>query len=200
MISRPADSGGSSPGMRGTAFHDRFVLAVAALFVCAPPRVAAPPPRGHRLDQFRARPASLRRRRAPATPARLSAFHRARPYSGGGRLAIRAGPRDSRRDRDGHHCRPVWRMRPAPAVSHPVRTPRRVGGAGTSPAVVITTIVAATPLFWVTASRPLSDMPGLAGALACQWLLLRAAHRGASWRDAAVAGWRVAWPLACGRR
>ena len=35
MIPRPADGGGSSPGMRGTAFHERFVLAVAALFVCS---------------------------------------------------------------------------------------------------------------------------------------------------------------------
>src|SRR5687768_9829892 len=34
MNARPADDGGSPPRMRGTAFHDRFVLAVAALFVC----------------------------------------------------------------------------------------------------------------------------------------------------------------------
>src|SRR4051812_43858307 len=33
-------------------------------------------------------------------------------------------------------------------------------------------VVAANPLFWVTAARPLSDMPGLAAALAIQaWLL-----------------------------
>src|SRR6476620_8166291 len=34
MNTRPAGSGGSLPGIRGIAFHDRFVLAVAALFVC----------------------------------------------------------------------------------------------------------------------------------------------------------------------
>ena len=64
--------------------------------------------------------------------------------------------------------------------------------ANRAPAVVTTILIAATPLFWVTASRPLSDMPGLAGALACQWLLLRAARPDASWRGAAIAA------LACG--
>ena len=168
--------------MRGTAFHERFVLAVAALFVCAPPRVAAPPPRGHRLDQFRARPASLRRRRPPAASARLSGVHRVARAVRGGRVAVRARPRDAGCDGDGDPRRPVGRMRPAPAVSHPARTAatsRTVAGTDRLP-LVITTLVAATPLFWVTASRPLSDMPGLAGALACQWLLLRAARAGAS--------------------
>ena len=39
-------------------------------------------------------------------------------------------------------------------------------------AVLVTLLVGAVPLYWATASRPLSDMPGLAAALWCQWLLL----------------------------
>ena len=56
----------------------------------------------------------------------------------------------------------------------------------------ITTLTAAVPLFWVTALRPLSDMPGLAGALACQYLLLDAARPDARVRRAMVAA------MACG--
>ena len=35
-----------------------------------------------------------------------------------------------------------------------------------------TVLLAACPLFWMTGARPMSDMPGLAAALAVQWLLL----------------------------
>jgi len=55
---------------------------------------------------------------------------------------------------------------------------RTIASPGT-PAVLApaaTALAACTPLFWLTASRPLSDMPGLAGALGCQYLLLRAAR------------------------
>lgn len=49
---------------------------------------------------------------------------------------------------------------------------------------------ACAPLPWLTAARPLSDMPGLAAGLAGQWLLLRVAVPSvdASWRRVAVAG------------
>lgn len=48
---------------------------------------------------------------------------------------------------------------------------------GTSPATALWTAVlwSCAPLVWLTAARPLSDMPGLAGALLAQWLLLRLA-------------------------
>lgn len=49
---------------------------------------------------------------------------------------------------------------------------------------------ACAPLPWLTAARPLSDMPGLAAGLAGQWFLLRAAAPAvdASWRRVALAG------------
>lgn len=58
--------------------------------------------------------------------------------------------------------------------------------------VVAVALTAAAPLFWITASRPLSDMPGLAGALAAQALVLRAARASARPREALLAA------LACG--
>jgi hypothetical protein len=58
--------------------------------------------------------------------------------------------------------------------------------------ILATALTAVTPLFWLTAVRPLSDMPGLAGALGCHWLLLRAVRVGAPLRDALVAA------VACG--
>ncbi|HTV00800.1 MAG TPA: DUF2723 domain-containing protein [Luteitalea sp.] len=57
---------------------------------------------------------------------------------------------------------------------------------------------AAAPLFWLTAARPLSDMSGLGGALGAQWLILRAARVGTRLRDAVVAA--VACGLAVGLR
>ncbi|BCS31517.1 hypothetical protein TBR22_A07180 [Luteitalea sp. TBR-22] len=57
---------------------------------------------------------------------------------------------------------------------------------------LVVLLVAAAPLFWITAARPLSDMAGLAAALGCQWLLLRARWRLEPLRTALLAG------LACG--
>lgn len=54
------------------------------------------------------------------------------------------------------------------------------------PAIAVAA-TASAPLFWVTAARPLSDMAGLAGALGCQWLLLRGARVGARLRDGMAA-------------
>jgi hypothetical protein len=48
-------------------------------------------------------------------------------------------------------------------------------------------LTASAPLFWVTASRPLSDTSGLAGALGCQYLMLAAARPGARLRRAVFA-------------
>ncbi len=64
--------------------------------------------------------------------------------------------------------------------------------------LLATSLVASAPMFWITGARPLSDMPGLAGALACHLLILRAARDAARWRDAVVAA--VACGLAVGIR
>lgn len=49
-------------------------------------------------------------------------------------------------------------------------------------------VAAMCPLFWLTASRPLSDMTGLAASLAVQVMLLRARRSGAVARAAMCAG------------
>jgi len=48
------------------------------------------------------------------------------------------------------------------------------GDARGSPALVGPLIVASTPIFWMTAARPLSDMAGLAAVLGVQLLTMRA--------------------------
>ncbi len=58
----------------------------------------------------------------------------------------------------------------------------------TTAAVAATLLAVSTPLFWVTASRPLSDMPGLAAALGVQVLVLSARTDRALWVAAALAG------------
>jgi hypothetical protein len=55
-------------------------------------------------------------------------------------------------------------------------------------AVAATLLAASTPLYWVTASRPLSDMPGLAAALGVQALVLSARGDRALFVAAALAG------------
>jgi hypothetical protein len=57
---------------------------------------------------------------------------------------------------------------------------------------LVVLLVAAAPLFWISAARPLSDMAGLAAALACQWWLLRARWRLEPYRTALIAA------LVCG--
>jgi hypothetical protein len=51
------------------------------------------------------------------------------------------------------------------------------GDALTSPAAAATCLTMASPLFWFTASRPMSDMAGLAAALAAQAVLVTAIVR-----------------------
>ena len=50
---------------------------------------------------------------------------------------------------------------------------RETGPRGPSAAVWGTALLAASPLFWITGSRPMSDMPGLAAALVAQALFLK---------------------------
>jgi hypothetical protein len=69
--------------------------------------------------------------------------------------------------------------------------PDRGGGPSGSPDwnVWAAALMAATPLFWITGLRPMSDMSGLAVALAAQALLVRGfSDRGALVAGAAVAG------------
>ena len=58
----------------------------------------------------------------------------------------------------------------------------------TTAAVAATLLTVSTPLYWVTAARPLSDMPGLAAALAVQALALMARSDRALLVAAALAG------------
>ncbi|AMY07480.1 hypothetical protein LuPra_00653 [Luteitalea pratensis] len=179
--------------MRGTAFHDRFVLAVAALFVCL--HLAWLPRHLEDIDSInfalglRHYDVAAHQPHPPGYPvfialgracaAIVSPFAPDLASRDAIAMAVLAGLSGA--------CvllvlyRILRDLRDEPDASNT-----------TSPAVVITTLVTATPLFWVTASRPLSDMPGLAGALTCQWLLLRAARPEASWRGAAMAA------LGCG--
>lgn len=58
-----------------------------------------------------------------------------------------------------------------------------------SMALAATALLGASPLFWITGARPMSDMPGLALALTAQALLLKgAAHRRALVAGALAAG------------
>ncbi len=72
---------------------------------------------------------------------------------------------------------------------------RRVGAADDPPTALVAVVVAiATPLYWFTSDRPLSDVTGLAAAVGVQALILRAR----TGRDLAVASFCAA--LAVGLR
>ena len=78
------------------------------------------------------------------------------------------------------------------------RLARAPGGEAAAGPVLL--ILAGAPLFWMSGLRPLSDMPGLAAALAAQVLLLRAClTSGTPGSGASNAGerWPV-WPVAAG--
>ena len=179
--------------MRGTAFHDRFVLAVAALFVCL--HLAWLPRHLEDIDSInfalglRHYDIAAHQPHPPGYPLFI-AFARAC-------AAVVSPFAPDLATRDAIAMAVLAGLSGACALLLLYRILRELRDESdavstTAPAVVITVLVAATPLFWVTASRPLSDMPGLAGALTCQWLLLRAARPGASWRVAAIAA------LVCG--
>ena len=189
--------------MRGTASHDRLVLAGAALSFCAHlawlPRhledidsfnfalglrdydIAAhqPHPPGYPVFTVLARGVLALVSPWVSDAATQAAVALAILAGGAGALAVIALHAVLRLvDND----TPYAVDRESPAVHE--RAPAMP--------VLVAALTAVTPLFWLTASRPLSDMPGLAGALGCQWLLLRAARAGASVRDALVAA------VACG--
>jgi hypothetical protein len=194
--------------MRGTALHDRLVLAVAALFLCAhlawlPGHledidsinfalglrdydVAAhqPHPPGYPVFTLIARgTASLVAPLAgvPSEPtaamagsvsaATLSEALAARDALAMGLLSGVAG---------------ACALLALYLVLRLIERRREPGDASPLP-LLATTLTASAPLFWVTSSRPLSDMPGLAGALACQYLLLDAARPDARLRRAVIA-------------
>ena len=60
-----------------------------------------------------------------------------------------------------------------------------------------TALTAASPLFWISGLRPMSDLPGLALALLSLALMLGADSRRRRWLPAR---WSPAWPPACGCR
>ena len=205
MNSRPADTGGSPPGMRGTALHDRFVLAVAALFVCA--HLAWLPRHLEDIDSInfalglRHYDVAAHQPHPPGYPVFIAL---ARAVARGSCRRSRPTSRRATRSRWPCIAGLSGAVRPARCcIASCAALARRAGGRAALPPAAVWSprSSATTPLFWVTASRPLSDMPGLAGALACQWLLLRAgaprrvAGAMPSWRR-----WRAAWRRACDRR
>ncbi len=192
MNVRPAPNGGSSPGRRGTALHERLVLAVAALFVCA--HLAWLP---YHLEDIDSLNFALGLREYDV------AKHQPHPpgYPVFTVLARAASPLVSplasdlvTRDALAMALLAGFAGAVALLLVHRILRATDPMAAGTDADIPLlaTALTAATPLFWVTASRPLSDMPGLAAALACQWLLLRAGREAAPRRDALLAA------LACG--
>lgn len=205
--------------MRGTALHDRIVLAVAALFLCAhlawlPGHledidsinfalglrdydIAAhqPHPPGYPVFTLVARTTAALVAPVAAMPAEPPA-----PPAGGAQSATMSEAL-ARRDALAmgllsgvagacallalYLVLRLLERRHAPGVCSPVP-------------LFATMLTASAPLFWVTASRPLSDMPGLAGALASQYLILDAARPDARLRRALVAA--AACGIAAGLR
>ena len=192
MIPRPAASGGSSSDMRGAAFHQRFVLAVAALFACA--HLAWLPRHLEDIDSInfalglRHYDVAAHQPHPPGYPLFIVLAR------GCAALVSPFAPDLATRDAVAMAILAVLAGAGALVLLYRILADlcdARADAAPLTP-VLVTTLVAATPLFWVTSSRPLSDMPGLAGALACQWLLLRAGRADTSWRTAMVAA------LGCG--
>jgi hypothetical protein len=193
--------------MRRTAFHDRLVLAGAAFFVCA--HLAWLPRHLEDIDSFNFAPGltdydvGAHQPHPPGYPvfivlarlvravarawvmdaASLAAVAMSVLAALAGALALVA-------------LYLVLRLVAGDAEGE--RESRAPGFAGMPTPWLATAITAASPLFWVTASRPLSDMPGLAGAIGCQWLLLRAGLPGAAPRRAVIAA--VACGVAVGLR
>jgi hypothetical protein len=188
--------------MRGTAGHDRIVLAVAALFVCAHLAwltghledidsinfalglrhydVAAhqPHPPGYPVFTLVARGLAWLVSPFAADDLTRRALGMAALASIAGGLALLAlyqvlrwcvsSPSvDAATARSAHGPVPTRDVAAVPLVG--------------------TLLTATSPLFWLTAARPLSDMPGLAAALTCQALLLRASAPTAQLRAALVA-------------
>lgn len=174
--------------MRGTAFHDRFVLAVAALFVCL--HLAWLPRHLEDIDSInfalglRHYDIAAHQPHPPGYPLFIAIARI---------LAVAVSPfAPDLATRDAIAMAVFAGLSGACVLLLLYRILRELhedtpGAGAAKPAVLTATLVATTPLFWVTASRPLSDMPGLAGAIGCQWLLLRAARTGGSWRTAATA-------------
>jgi hypothetical protein len=187
--------------MRGTAApHDRFVYAVAALFFCA--HLAWLPGHLEDIDSInfalglRAYDVAAHQPHPPGYPvftvlARGAAL--VTPLAGGSIAPTNAGALpQALASRDALAMALLSGLAGAVALLSLYRVLCLIRSASppgddTDLPLFITTLTAAMPLFWVTALRPLSDMPGLAGALGCQYLLLDAARPGAPVRRAVLA-------------
>ncbi len=183
--------------MRGPALHDRFVLAVAALFLCA--HIASPARHLEDIDSvnfalgLRHYDVAAHQPHPPGYPVFIVL---ARGSAALVDVVVQADPADPEAlaSRDARAMSLLAAVAGALALFFLYGILRTIASPGT-PAVLApaaTALAACTPLFWLTASRPLSDMPGLAGALGCQYLLLRAARHDISLRRAILAA------LACG--
>ncbi len=172
--------------MRGAAPHDRFVLVVAALFFFA--HLAWLPRHLEDIDSLnfalglRDYDIAAHQPHPPGYPVYILL---ARGLLGAVSWWVADGPTQAA---------VAMSLLSAIAGVIAVLASYRVLRAFVAPPVptLAATFTAAAPLFWLTASRPLSDMPGLAAALSCQWLILRAARSEARTRDGFIAA------LACG--
>ena len=192
--------------MRGTALHDRFVWAVAALFLCV--HLAWLPGHLEDIDSInfalgmRDYDVAAHQPHPPGYPV-FTALARGSAHLVGLFDAGASGsPADFGR-RSAIAMALLSAVAGALALLALYRVLRLLDGHDRADAPTIlpllaTTLTAATPLFWVTAARPLSDMTGLAGALGCKYLLLRAARDGARLRCALGAA--VACGVAAGLR
>lgn len=205
--------------MRGTALHDRLVLAVAALFLCA--HLAWLPGHLEDIDSFNfalglrdydvaahqphppGYPVFTLVARGVATLVAPLVADRVGPASSVAEQTTAASPAARLARRDALAMATLSGIAGAAALLALYALVRLLvhdpaAGDDTWLPLLVTTLTAATPLFWITALRPLSDMPGLAGALACQYLLLDASRPSASLRRAVLAG--VASGVAVGLR
>jgi hypothetical protein len=165
--------------MRGAARHDRLVYAVAALFLCA--HLAWLPGQLEDIDSInfalglRAYDVAAHQPHPPGYPVFMVLARAVAALGTGDAMAMAL----------------LSGLAGAVALLLLYRVLRLIQCASpaddTSLPFFITTLTAATPLFWVTALRPLSDMSGLAAALGCQYLLLDAARPATPVRRAVVA-------------
>ncbi len=174
--------------MRGAALHDRLVLAVAALFLCA--HLAWLPGQLEDIDSLNFA-LGLREYDVAAHQPHPPGYPVFTVLARGVATVVSPWARELA-TRDALAMGALSALAGAVAL---LLLHRAVGLVLTADArrdepylpCWVTTLTAATPLFWVTASRPLSDMTGLAGALGCQVLLLDAARPSSTFRRAAVA-------------
>ncbi len=185
--------------MRGTASHDRIVLAGAALFVAA--HVATLPRHLEDIDSInfalglRDYDIAAHQPHPPGYPVFI--------------LAARVALMVVAPWATGFEASAALAMALLSALAGGAALLALYGvvrAAGFPSPLMSVALTAVAPLFWITALRPLSDMAGLAGALCGQWLVWRAVQARLTWRAVVLAAFvcgltvglrsQVAWLVA----